>query len=128
MTTFTSNELFDYTTLVFYAVITAIISLDRVNLKKKVVDCPEIRSVIGKVPHLEELIHSYYECRYDCYLKAMFGLSTAIYQDMFLNAHFRYTIREMRVVGYSQFLESYKSVTVSSMASSFGISEDFLDK
>ena len=128
VTTFTCSELFDYTTLVFYTVITSVVSLDRVTLKKKVIDSPEVRSVIGKVPHLEDLIHSLYECKYSGYLKAMLGLSPVIYKNMYLNAHFRYTIRELRVVGYYQFLESYRSITMSSMANSFGLSVDFLDK
>ena len=128
ITTFTSTEIFDYTSLVFYAVITSLVSLDRVTLKKKVVDSPEVRSVIGKVPHLEELVHSLYDCKYGGYLKAMLGISDSIYYNMYLHPHFRYTIRELRVVGYAQFLESYRSVTISSMATSFGVSVDFLDK
>jgi 26S proteasome regulatory subunit N7 len=38
-----------------------------------------------------------------------------------------YLIREYRVLAYSQFLEAYKSVMLSSMASSFGISVELLD-
>jgi hypothetical protein len=41
------------------------------------------------------------------------------YQDILL---------EMRVAAYNQLLESYSSVTLKSMASSFGVSEDFIDK
>jgi 26S proteasome regulatory subunit N7 len=37
-------------------------------------------------------------------------------------------IRELRVLVYSQFLESYKSVRLPSMATTFGVSVDFLDK
>ena len=127
VTTFTSTELFDYTSLIFYAVITSVVSLDRVTLKKKVIDSPEVRSVIGKIEHLEALVHSLYDCKYSGYLKAMLGLSPVIYSNMYLNPHFRYAVREMRVVGYSQFLESYRSVTIASMAESFGVSVDFLD-
>jgi 26S proteasome regulatory subunit N7 len=34
----------------------------------------------------------------------------------------------MRLVAYKQFLESYKSVTIKSMAHSFGVSGEFIDK
>ena len=40
--TFTSHELFDYKTCVFYAVVSAMVALDRVELKKRVVDSPEV--------------------------------------------------------------------------------------
>jgi len=33
----------------------------------------------------------------------------------------------MRIIAYSQLLESYKSVQLEKMANAFGISEDFLD-
>ena len=36
-------------------------------------------------------------------------------------------LRQVRVVAYSQFLESYKSVTLESMALSFGVGAPFLD-
>lgn len=37
-------------------------------------------------------------------------------------------VREYRVVAYSQFLQSYKSVMLSAMAQSFGISVAMLDQ
>ena len=36
-------------------------------------------------------------------------------------------MREMRLVAYTQFLDSYKSVTLQSMASAFGVRPEFLD-
>lgn len=42
--------------------------------------------------------------------------------------HYRYYVREMRIRGYAQLLESYRSLTMQSMAHSFGVSEEFIDK
>lgn len=42
--------------------------------------------------------------------------------------HKKYFIKEMRIVAYSQFLESYKTVTIKSMAQAFGVSAEFIDK
>jgi len=39
-----------------------------------------------------------------------------------------YIYRELRIRAISQFLESYRSVTLSSMASAFFISEDAMEK
>ncbi len=47
--------------------------------------------------------------------------------DRYLQPHFRYYMREVRTVVYSQFLESYKSVTMEAMASAFGVTVDFID-
>lgn len=48
--------------------------------------------------------------------------------DRFLHAHAKWYLREVRIKAYAQFLESYKSVTASSMASSFGVGVEFLDR
>lgn len=55
-------------------------------------------------------------------------MSDQVQSDMFLYPHFRNYLREVRVVAYSQFLESYKSVTMKSMASAFNVTVEFLDK
>ena len=50
-----------------------------------------------------------------------------IVEDRYIGSHVTYLIREYRVTAYSQFLDAYKSVMLSSMAKSFGISIDLLD-
>jgi len=51
-----------------------------------------------------------------------------ISKDSYLEPHKKYFIREMRLVVYSQFLESYKTVTLDNMAHAFGVSTEFIDK
>jgi len=36
-------------------------------------------------------------------------------------------MREIRIVAYNQFLKSYRSVTLASMAQSFGVTHSYLD-
>lgn len=55
------------------------------------------------------------------------GLTEHIKLDRYLHPHFRYYMREIRTVVYSQFLESYKSVTIEAMAKAFGVTVDFID-
>eukprot|EP01018_Ginkgo_biloba_P022813 Gb_07144 [translate_table: standard] len=127
ISTFTTYELFPYDTFIFYTVLTSIISLDRVSLKQKVVDAPEILTVISKIPHLSEFLNSLYGCQYKSFFIAFAGLTDQIKLDRYLHPHFRYYMREVRTVVYSQFLESYKSVTMEAMARAFGVSVDFID-
>ncbi|KAG6573108.1 26S proteasome non-ATPase regulatory subunit 6-like protein, partial [Cucurbita argyrosperma subsp. sororia] len=127
ISTFTTYELFPYDTFIFYTVLTSIISLDRVSLKQKVVDAPEILTVIGKVPYLSDFLNSLYDCQYKSFFSAFAGLTEQIKLDRYLHPHFRYYMREVRTVVYSQFLESYKSVTIKAMANAFGVSVEFID-
>jgi len=128
ISTFTTYDLFPYDTFIFYTVLTSIISLDRVSLKQKVVDAPEILAVISKIPHLSDFLNSLYGCQYKSFFVAFAGLTDQIRLDRYLHPHFRYYMREVRTVVYSQFLESYKSVTMEAMARAFGVSVDFIDK
>jgi hypothetical protein len=48
--------------------------------------------------------------------------------DCYMSEHYQYYVREMRILAYAQLLESYSSLTIASMAKSFGVSEEFIDK
>ncbi|KAL4427712.1 hypothetical protein ABPG75_001801 [Micractinium tetrahymenae] len=125
--TFTSGELMPYERCIFYTVLLAVVALDRPTLKSKVIDSPEVLSVIDSIPHLRPFLSSLYDCQYAAFFKAFAGLTDAIRADAYLHPHFRYYMREARAAAYAQFLESYKSVTLASMAATFGVSPDFLD-
>ena len=49
-------------------------------------------------------------------------------QDRLLAPHFRYYVREMRILAYTQLLESYRSLTLQYMADAFGVTTDFIDR
>jgi len=125
--TFTCYDLYDYNTFVFYAVLTSLVSLERVVLKAKVVNEPEILSVIRDIPNLRPLLFSLYECKYKEFYSSLVEIDSQIIRDRFLSAHEGWFMREIRIVAYAQFLKSYRSVTLASMANSFGVSRSYLD-
>ncbi|GMY24716.1 26S proteasome non-ATPase regulatory subunit 6 homolog isoform X1 [Fagus crenata] len=127
ISTFTTYEIFPYDTFIFYTVLTSIISLDRVSLKQKVTDAPEILTIIGKIPYLSGFLNSLYDCQYKSFFMAFAGLTEQIKLDRYLHPHFRFYMREIRTVVYSQFLKSYKSVTIEAMAKAFGVTVEFID-
>ena len=129
------SELFSYERCIFYTVVTSLATLDRVDLKSKVVDAPEILTVIDSIPHLSPFLNALYSCDYRTFFKvrrftllaearpslmhlllsrktlsskslhslqAFADISDSLKADCFLQPHFRYYIREVRVVAYSQ--------------------------
>lgn len=74
-----------------------------------------------------QFVDSLHECEYGPFFAAFAPLADDVAADVYLHPHLRYFMRQVRVVAYSQFLESYKSVTLQSMADSFGVSAAFLD-
>ncbi|KAJ1453745.1 26S proteasome subunit RPN7-domain-containing protein [Pelagophyceae sp. CCMP2097] len=126
--TFTCTELCTYPEFVFFAVVTNILTLGRPELKKKIIDGPDILQIIRQIPHLYELVTSLYDCEYECFFRTLLCLHDQLLEDRFFAAHSRFLIREMRVLVYTQFLDAYKSVTLDAMAEKFGVSVPFLDR
>ena len=187
LSTFTSYELCNYSSLVVYAVLAGSVSLKRVDFKSKVVDAPEIKAILGDgeeklsalaghlsarpaagdeemgetsgstatpVPTavnlttigqshggqqdaeasidfgpLTKLVSSLYTGDYKNFFTALGNVEdNFLSQDRYLYEHKGWFVREMRLRGYQQLLQSYRVVGLTSMANDFGVSVDFLDK
>lgn len=126
--TFTCVEICTYNQFMFYALLTAIMTLTRNDLKKKIVTNPQVISVIRDVPDMQQLLHSIYDCEYSSFLQTLLIIHPRIVGNRFLSSHATFIVREYRILAYAQFLEAYRSVMMSSMASSFGMSLPLLDK
>ena len=48
--------------------------------------------------------------------------------DRLLAPHYKYYAREMRIITYTQLLESYRSLTLQYMANAFGVTVEFIDQ
>ena len=55
-------------------------------------------------------------------------VETKLKLDRLMRPHYRYYVREMRILAYTQLLESYQSLTLQYMADAFGVSVDFIDQ
>jgi len=125
--TFSCNELCSYDEFVVYTVLSNIPYLPRPDLKTKIIDGPEILSVSKDIPEVINLVTALYDCDYKAYLHAMVDVHSVLIADRFLQPHAGFLMRELHVLGYKQFLDSYKSVTLESMAVSFGVTTKYLD-
>jgi 26S proteasome regulatory subunit N7 len=125
--TFTCTELYEYTRFVWNTIISCMISVDRATLKEKLIQSPDIISVIHDIPNCDAFLRSFYKCNYKDFFGALVNVMDEISLDRYVSPHQNYYLREIRIVAYTQFLQSYKSVTLQSMSRSFGVSEQFLD-
>jgi len=126
--TFTSYELFDFKTFVFYTAVINIISVDRKTLKEKIIDNSDVLSCINDIPHLEKFLNTFYDGEYAQFFKELYYIIQVLKNDFYLSEHCNYYINEMRIKVYSQFLQSYKTVTIENMANVFGVSTNFIDR
>ncbi|EGF80192.1 hypothetical protein BATDEDRAFT_35114 [Batrachochytrium dendrobatidis JAM81] len=127
LATFTSTELMEYKEFVRYTILTAALTLQRPEFKSKVVNAPEILEVIHEIPYSSDYMSSYYGCKYALFFKTLALVEDTIKYDHYLNAHYKFYVREMRIRVYGQLLESYRSLTIESMANLFGVSEEWVD-
>ncbi|KRT79677.1 hypothetical protein AMK59_7503, partial [Oryctes borbonicus] len=145
VSTFTSYELMDYKAFVRYTVYVCLISLPRNQLRDQVVKGSEILEVLHSEPFVKDYLFSLYNCQYADFfrnlgkLKVLFRytfifltfpaqVEDILRKDYLLHPHYRYYIREMRILAYSQLLESYRSLTLQYMAEAFDVSQEFIDK
>merc|ERR1711957_43008 len=97
------------------------------ELKKTVVDGSEVQQVAKEIPVVIRLANTLYECDYKAFLHALVDIQAHLVADRYLQPHAGYLLRELHVRALKQFLDSYQSVTLESMAKSFGVGTDFLD-
>jgi 26S proteasome regulatory subunit N7 len=185
LSTFTSYELCNYSSLVIYAILAGSVSLKRVDFKSKVVDAPEIKAIVGDSDDklaaitgqisagsaagdeemtdaststatptpatgvvnltalgaqqdaevaidfapLAKLVKSLYEGDYKNFFGALSDVElNFLGQDRYLHEHKGWYVREMRLRGYQQLLQSYRVVGLPSMAADFGVTVDYLDR
>ncbi|TFK17964.1 hypothetical protein FA15DRAFT_683411 [Coprinopsis marcescibilis] len=113
--------------LVAMAVISGTPTLSRPELEKREISAPEVNQVVPELPVLAELYKNLYESHYDKFSVRLPTLEqTILLPSRILNPLARH-FREMRILAYTQLLESYRSLTLTSLSAAFGVGEAFLD-
>ncbi|EXJ85639.1 26S proteasome regulatory subunit N7 [Capronia coronata CBS 617.96] len=78
---------------------------------------------------LAGLVTSLYSGNYRTFFLSLAAVEeNFLTQDRYLYEHRAWFVREMRLRGYQQLLQSYRVVGLATMAQAFGVSVDFLDK
>lgn len=127
VSTFTSYELMDYVTFVQYTVYVSVISLPRKELREKVIKGAEIQEVLHSLPDVKAYLLSLYDCLYADFFKKLTKVERILRQDYLAHPHYRFYTREMRIIAYTQLLDSYRSLTLEYMANAFGVSIGYID-
>ena len=77
---------------------------------------------------VKEYLFSLYNCRYGDFFVHLARVEQDMKEDRYTENHYRYYVREMRILAYTQLLESYRSLTLAYMAQAFGVTEDYIDR
>jgi 26S proteasome regulatory subunit N7 len=88
----------------------------------------EVLEVVAQLPPYEAIVKNLYECRYADYFKALAAVESDLRSDWLAGPHYRFICRELRIVSYNQMLAAYQSLSMASMARSFGVTPDFIEQ
>jgi 26S proteasome regulatory subunit N7 len=102
--TFTTYELFDYKTFVFYTSVCNIISVDRNTLKNRIIDNSDVVACIKDIPDLEDFLTFYYSGQYAKFFETFIKIIDRLKTDFYMSKHLEYFVKEMRIKAYSQYL------------------------
>ena len=74
--------------------------------------------VMHECPDLKRYLLSLYDCRYDDFFVQLAKVEQAMKSDRFLNPHYAFYVREMKVRAFAQLTASYRSLTLGKCFSS----------
>lgn len=127
--TFNSPEIMTFKELVSYSVVLGLLALHRKDVREKIIQNSEIISVLNENALLKRFTQTIFESNYKQFFEVLIDLnSEVLMKDILLSKHRPFLLKRARIVIFSLFLESYKTIRLNKMAASFGISVEFLDK
>jgi len=110
------------------------VALERPDLKDKIMRGSEIQEQLngggkdGTLTIAKAYVDAFYECNYSRFFEKLAEIEVRrLKLDRYLSPHVGYYTRAMRIKAYKQFLSPYKSVSLSTMATEFGVSTEYMD-
>lgn len=126
LATFPTCALLTFEKFIFYSCLLALLCCDRQTLKEQVVLAPPVLE--GADDDMKGLLNAFYSAKYKDFMTYLVPVAKRVKRDIYLSRHYYYFIRSIRLRAYKQFLEPYKTVTISNMALAFGVSPQFIEE
>lgn len=127
LATFTYAGMLTLKEVAKYCVISTLFKFNRKDLKDKVLNAPEVIEMLNELPTYQQLLVNFYNCQYAGFFKALAQAEIEMLTDFFLFPHATYIVNELKIAAYSQLLQSYKTISIDSVAGAFGVTEEFID-
>lgn len=128
LATFQCTELFSYEDFIKYTIFCSAISFERKSLDEKILKSTDIIEMREHCNTAYKLIQYIHGCQYFNIFKQCIEFCEENISDIFIGDKMGYFLNEIKIRSYNQLLESYSSIKLKSMAETFCISEDYLEK
>lgn len=88
----------------------------------------EVLEVLHQISNLGDYVKSLYECRYADFFVALAHVEQDhLVHDVYVSQHYRWYVKEMRIIAYAQLLESYSFLSIQQMAARFNVTPAYID-
>ncbi|KAL0265557.1 UNVERIFIED_CONTAM: hypothetical protein PYX00_011269 [Menopon gallinae] len=128
LATFESPEICTYEKIVLYTIFTGLLSFEREELRKRIVQSSDVLEARDRVGPAYVLAETLYLCNYPALLGSLARFLDAISGEMYLERHRDMFCREVKLRAYKQLLKSYESLSLESMACIFGVSVEYVER
>ncbi|KAG9393930.1 26S proteasome, regulatory subunit Rpn7 [Carpediemonas membranifera] len=127
--TFNATDAMSFEQMIKYTCLCGVYTLDRAELKEKLIQSPEVIAVTSESePLVGEFMSSLYECNYARFVELLEYFSLWMRTDERLAPHAAHYLHTCRVKAFKQFLVAYQNVSIDRMASTFGVDPAVLEK
>jgi 26S proteasome regulatory subunit N7 len=123
---FESSEVISCERAVVYLILSGLLTFGREEIRKRILESSEV--IDGGCVTGMELASSLYNCRYGSYMRGLHAFCSEVEGDVFIGGFVGHFCKEMKIRVYGQMLESYRSLSLPSMATTFGIEAEFLER
>ena len=82
--TFNKDDLVTFHEIIFYTVLTGMISLERDTIRDKILKSPDVLTVIRDIPNLKPFLESFYKCNYKLFMTKFVGIIEQVAADKYL--------------------------------------------
>eukprot|EP00299_Pterocystis_sp_00344_P018528 c9249_g1_i1.p1 GENE.c9249_g1_i1~~c9249_g1_i1.p1 ORF type:complete len:430 (-),score=110.66 c9249_g1_i1:57-1295(-) len=110
-----------------YAVLCALATYDRSDLRTHVLEKQSFRSLLELVPNVREILNSFYESRYSSCLHALEKLRATLQLDLYISPHISTLIADIRRKAMIQYIYPFSSVVLDHMATNFATTRPVLE-
>jgi len=111
-----------------YGGLCALASLDRAELKSKVIDSTTFRTFLELHPQIREAVQDFYESRYASCLAFLDKLKPDLLLDLHLHDHVQQLYADVRSRALVQYFSPFVTVDMRLMAAAFNVSVEALEK
>lgn len=124
LASFDTSELLSFDDLILYLVFSALLSFNRCDLKKMIIDNSEVR----KCGNILSLAEALYDCRYQTILSELLKFVELTGNNLFLSHYQDHFCKSMKIKIYAQLLLSYQSLHLEKMAQIFDVTPNSIEE